>query len=589
MKSTVYFVFYILVIHSVFAQNQDKADSLILLMKSGDFSDSQRFEIIEDISFYDSRPDTLLIYSDMLIQATEDKWKFRGHFQKGNAYRLKGDYDLAFENYFKALEYVIKLPDGSRAAVNSVIADTYSVLGDSRNALNFYTTSIEELRNSSDSLQLATVLLNTGDEYLMIENLDSALLLFTEADIIFKRLDYGIGESYAMGNMGLVYAQQGRYEMAELSLIDAVDRLDKLGDTYAVSAFQLDMAQIYFDLGLHRSALGYSLDSYDYAFNNGLKEQIRDASHLLSKIYEHMGRSKRALDYLRTYIAYRDSLNNESIIQQMSNIRRDFEIAQLKEEANLKSIPQRNAFEGIQNVNPEYYALIIGVNNYKYNDLGLNDLEHPVSDGLSLSKTLLTRYFFDRDKLFFLEDPTRSEIIQALEDLSSTITEKDNLLVFYAGHGVWDSNLRVGYWLPSDAKSNSKANWLSNSTIRDYISGIPTRHTLLISDACFSGSIFKTREVNQKLEDYGFYKVYKLNSRKAMTSGSLDTVSDESVFMRYLVRQLEANERDYLPARTLFHEIETVVINNTSNVPQYGTIQNAGDEGGDFIFIRKKE
>jgi hypothetical protein len=30
------------------------------------------------------------------------------------------------------------------------------------------------------------------------------------------------------------------------------------------------------------------------------------------------------------------------------------------------------------------------------------------------------------------------------------------------------------------------------------------------------------------------------------------------------------------------------VMNNSENVPQFGTIQNVGDEGGDFIFIKRR-
>lgn len=195
--------------------------------------------------------------------------------------------------------------------------------------------------------------------------------------------------------------------------------------------------------------------------------------------------------------------------------------------------------------------------------------------------------------MILLKDPNRSRIINALEAISASITPKDNLLVFYAGHGIWDEKLEIGYWLPADATMNSKANWLSNSRIRDYISGIKTKHTLLISDACFSGSIFKTRGADAEeamestLQVEGFSKVYRLPSRKAMTSGALNTVPDQSSFMKYLIRRLEDNDKRYVSARQLFTQMETAVINNTSNVPQYGTIQNAGDEGGDFIFIKK--
>jgi len=37
----------------------------------------------------------------------------------------------------------------------------------------------------------------------------------------------------------------------------------------------------------------------------------------------------------------------------------------------------------------------------------------------------------------------------------------------------------------------------------------------------------------------------------------------------------------------LFSKLKMSVINNTKNVPQFGTIQNVGDEGGDFIFVHR--
>jgi hypothetical protein len=42
-------------------------------------------------------------------------------------------------------------------------------------------------------------------------------------------------------------------------------------------------------------------------------------------------------------------------------------------------------------------------------------------------------------------------------------------------------------------------------------------------------------------------------------------------------------------AEELFSKMRTAVINNSENVPQFGTIQNVGDEGGDFIFIRRRK
>ena len=246
-----------------------------------------------------------------------------------------------------------------------------------------------------------------------------------------------------------------------------------------------------------------------------------------------------------------------------------------------QSVKEEPTISGI----PSYHALIIAVENYPASS-GLVPLNQPVKDGGKLYLALTGKYNFPEEQTTLLKNPTRTEILQALEDMSKKITPKENSIIFYAGHGVWDERLKVGYWLPSDAAINNKANWIANSTLRDYIAGIQAKHTLLITDACFSGSIFKSRDAG--MTDYAMAKIYQLPSRKAMTSGTLSTVPDESKFMEYLLKRLNENNEKYLTAKQLFFSLETAVLNNTHTVPQYGTIQDTGDEGGDFVFVKKE-
>ena len=84
-------------------------------------------------------------------------------------------------------------------------------------------------------------------------------------------------------------------------------------------------------------------------------------------------------------------------------------------------------------------------------------------------------------------------------------------------------------------------------------------------------------------------KIYEMPSRKAMTSGALKTVPDQSVFLEYLVNYLEKNEAKYMYSEKLYIDMKPAVINNSplNQTPLYGTIHGAGDEGGDFIFIRR--
>ena len=232
----------------------------------------------------------------------------------------------------------------------------------------------------------------------------------------------------------------------------------------------------------------------------------------------------------------------------------------------------------------EYYALLIAVEDYQHHDV--NNLDHPVDDADKV-KTVLQDYSFKLKNITLLKNPKRDEIIDTFDQLDRKITKQDSLLIFYAGHGYWNKKIKQGYWLPSDASKNSTSRWLSNSTIRDHIRAIKSKHTLLVSDACFSGGIFKTRNAFDDAPA-ATNELYKLPSRKAMTSGVLKVVPDKSVFIEYFVKRLRDNDHKYLSSQQLYTNFRVAVINNSPlrQVPQFGEIREAGDEGGDFIFVR---
>jgi hypothetical protein len=232
----------------------------------------------------------------------------------------------------------------------------------------------------------------------------------------------------------------------------------------------------------------------------------------------------------------------------------------------------------------KYYALIIGINEYM--DPLITDLDKPIRDAELFYNTITTKYSFNKEDVRFLRNATMAQIVEALDYYAKIVQPEDNFLIFYAGHGVWDAAAEIGFWLPSDASRNSKLAWFRNSTLRDYLQAIKSKHTLLISDACFAGSIFKTHRAFTDAP-LAINKLYALRSRKAMTSGTLTEVPDQSAFLRYLVQRLMENTEKYLSSEQLYSSFRIAVINNSNVVPQFGVIQDVGDEGGDFIFILK--
>ncbi|MGA9116809.1 MAG: caspase family protein [Bacteroidota bacterium] len=234
-----------------------------------------------------------------------------------------------------------------------------------------------------------------------------------------------------------------------------------------------------------------------------------------------------------------------------------------------------------------YHALLIAVGNY--DDPRNREMEYPLKDARELSDVLRKSYRFERADIRILPDPTRTELLQELEKLALRLTDRDNLLIFFAGHGEWDERKEQGYWLPRDASSTNRSLWVSNADIRDHIRGMRARHVLLIADACFGGSLVTTRQAGTPSSEV-VQELYRIPSRHVLTSGALEPVPVRSPFVRFLLKALKENREEYLFAEKLYMTIKLSVIHNSPNrqKPQFGILQESGDEGGgDFIFIRR--
>ena len=236
--------------------------------------------------------------------------------------------------------------------------------------------------------------------------------------------------------------------------------------------------------------------------------------------------------------------------------------------------------------NPPIYrnhALFIAVEDYSTGDM--DDLSFPIDDADTLRKVLIENYTFQDDNITRLINPTKSELDVTLDSLQEILKVTDNLLIFYAGHGGYDTNAEKGHWLLSDGMKKRQSTWFRNSTLRDYIEVIKSKHILLISDACFSGYLLNNRSGTSA----GIDTLMEKKSRRAITSGNKEEVPDKSEFLKQLIKFLRENKDDYLPSDDLATKIKIKIDRSIAPKPQSGIIQDTGDDGGDFIFIRKQQ
>ena len=244
----------------------------------------------------------------------------------------------------------------------------------------------------------------------------------------------------------------------------------------------------------------------------------------------------------------------------------------------------------------KYHALVIANNQYQK----LDDLSTPINDADAIAEILKSKYGFAVTQLY---NVTRYEMLSAMNAMRRDLTEKDNLLIYYAGHGEYDKTNNRGHWLPVDAEHDSTANWVSTIAITDIVNATSAKHVLIVADSCYSGAL--TRSASTEL-DPGMSEevrmkwlrvIAKTRSRYVLTSGGVKPVLDDggdghSMFANALIKSLKENQ-GVLEGSKLYRQVKSLTAAraeelNVEQVPQYAKLKRTGHEYGEFLLVGKK-
>lgn len=241
-----------------------------------------------------------------------------------------------------------------------------------------------------------------------------------------------------------------------------------------------------------------------------------------------------------------------------------------------------------------FKALIVGNGRY----LSLPSLNTPVSDAKKVAKLLEEKYGFETTLLL---DGSRSDLLNALNQMRKALGERDNFLLFYAGHGVYDEEVDEGYWQPVDSSDSNDAQWVSNSRITTTLRGFKSRNVLVVADSCYSGVLLRGSGRDDSEAAGGMdrreylQRLLEKKTRVALTSGGVEPVADGlagedgSVFTSAFLRALEESE-EALSGQEIFLKVSEEVVRVSAaagikQTPEFSGILQSGHDGGDFIFV----
>ena len=258
-------------------------------------------------------------------------------------------------------------------------------------------------------------------------------------------------------------------------------------------------------------------------------------------------------------------------------------------EINVKVISTATKFINKEN----YYALLIGNQNYDT----WSDLETPIKDVTIIGNILKKKYKFVEVKI--LKDATYDEIEKAFWDLNKKLTDQDNLLIYYAGHGKKDIRLKRAFWIATNAENLEESGpyWYDTNNVTTHIARIKAKHVLLVSDSCFSGLTRRGSEGVIPSSDYDMTNPAFINkmlqriARIYISSGGDAPVYDgkggqHSIFAKNFIKALEKNQGT-ISSQEIYYQVKKKVVGTVSQNPEYHYMDDITHSDGEFIFTAR--
>jgi uncharacterized caspase-like protein len=211
------------------------------------------------------------------------------------------------------------------------------------------------------------------------------------------------------------------------------------------------------------------------------------------------------------------------------------------------------SFKSIDNtkfIAPRIFAVVVGVADYEGTDHDLNYSDNDARLFYNHLRSALPNEMSGGKSILLLnQNATRSNIINAMQQVFSQSTENDFIIFYFSGHGS------PGNFCPTDINQQL----LSHDIVKAQFKNAKARYRLCVADACFSGSIGSQSQNStvagstQQLRDARIAVI--MSSKPNQTSietGSLN----QGIFSYYFINGLKGaadlNHDSYITMGELF-------------------------------------
>ena len=255
---------------------------------------------------------------------------------------------------FKSLKIFEKVGDEVKQAISlGNIGNLYYELEQNKPAEQFYRKSLALARKTNHLMTIGNDLVNIGglkfeygvqfDKLVNAQELDSALIYFSEAETVLTTINATYNLAAVYNNIGRIYTIKQNHKKALDYYEKALKAREILEDKYGIGLSYINLAETERLLGNNTKCIDYLIKASDIFLSLKNYLNLKQAYAKLAEAYELKKDYPASLKYYQLFASYKDSIYNEDNAKQMAEMqtkydveKKDLELAKNKAEIETK-------------------------------------------------------------------------------------------------------------------------------------------------------------------------------------------------------------------------------------------------------------
>jgi tetratricopeptide (TPR) repeat protein len=253
------------------------------------------------------------------------------------SHQYQGNYAKAFECYLQALH--IEEQSKNYAGQLKVLANLgifWRRQEDYPKVIEYSERALRLADSVKDSdVARANILTTLGNTYITLKQFKKAQTYFEDALKLYRKVDARLPVIVGINNLGFCQLTIKNFDKAEAYFMEAL-RLNNKDDAPVEKTLSLNnLAEVYLETKRPTQALPLANQAISLAMKTGHKENILEIYKTLASIYQALGNSSTAYDYLIRAMKLNDSLRSADVTARVSALQKSYELEKKQAEITL--------------------------------------------------------------------------------------------------------------------------------------------------------------------------------------------------------------------------------------------------------------